>query len=55
VREAFVSALSTGLTVATAVVLVSALCAWALIGRVAAPAPAAPEALPVTERERVLG
>jgi EmrB/QacA subfamily drug resistance transporter len=54
-REAFVSALSTGLTVATVVVLVSALCAWALVGRVrpgpeAAPQAPAPEALPVPER-----
>ncbi len=53
VREAFVSALSTGLTVATAVLLVSALAAWALVGRAgsrpAAVDSGAPEALPVPE------
>jgi EmrB/QacA subfamily drug resistance transporter len=50
VREAFVSALSTGLTVGTVVVLVSAACAWALIGRTAkVRAPAAGEAMPVPE------
>jgi MFS family permease len=59
-REAFVSAVSTGLTVATAVVLVSALLAWALVGRLrpapvaeSVPQASAPEALPVAEREGV--
>jgi MFS family permease len=50
VREAFVSALSVGLTVGTVVVLVSALCAWALIGRPAKqPAAVGTDALPVPE------
>jgi EmrB/QacA subfamily drug resistance transporter len=50
VREAFVSALSIGLTVGTGVVLVSAGLAWALVGRVARAQPEpAPEAMPVPE------
>jgi EmrB/QacA subfamily drug resistance transporter len=56
-HEAFVTSLSTGLTVGTGVVLVSALLAWALVGRVrptsaAEPVPQAPapEAMPVPER-----
>jgi len=56
-REAFVSALSTGLLVGTGVVLISALLAWALVGRMrptaaAEPVPQspAPEALPVGEQ-----
>jgi predicted MFS family arabinose efflux permease len=49
VREAFVSALSTGLTVGTGVVLVSAGLAWALVGRVARAPEPAPEAMPVPE------
>jgi EmrB/QacA subfamily drug resistance transporter len=55
-REAFVSSLSAGLTVGTAVVLVSALLAWTLVGRVrrvpgAEPVPqaSAPEAPAVPE------
>jgi EmrB/QacA subfamily drug resistance transporter len=50
VREAFVSALSIGLTVGTVVVLISALCAWALIGRPARqPATVGADTLPVPE------
>jgi EmrB/QacA subfamily drug resistance transporter len=55
-REAFVSALSTGLLVGTGVVLISALLAWALVGRMrpavaeSAPQPQAPEAMPVPEK-----
>jgi MFS family permease len=54
VHEAFVGAVSAGLTVATFVVLLSAFLAWLLVGRKVAVAPApevsAPEAMPVVER-----